>query len=134
MFFLNSKDIDLEIGDSVTVEVDKGEDMGQITQINRLVMLKDLKNEPGNVIRNVESLDTAKLLENRRNETSAFYIGKEYIQRINLNMKLVDEEYLFDTNKLTFYFTSCQRVDFRELVKDLASKYGTRIELRQISF
>jgi len=86
------------------------------------------------VIRKAESPDTAKLLENRRNETSAFYIGKEYIQRRNLNMKLVDVEYQFDTNKLTFYFTSCQRVEFRKLVKDLASKYRTRIELRQISF
>jgi cell fate regulator YaaT (PSP1 superfamily) len=117
-YFFNSNDIDLKIGDSVIVEVDKGEDMGQITQTGRLVMLKDIKNEPGNVVRKAESTDTEKLIENRRNEASAFYIGKEY---------------MFDTNKLTFYFTSCQRVDFRELVKDLASKYRTRIELRQIS-
>jgi cell fate regulator YaaT (PSP1 superfamily) len=132
-YFFNSKDIDLRINDSVIVEVDKGEDMGQITQTGRLVMLKDIKNEPGNIIRKAESGDTDKLVENRRKEASAFYIGKEYILRRNLNMKLVDAEYQFDNNKLTFYFTSCQRVDFRELVKDLASKYRTRIELRQIS-
>jgi len=132
-YFFNTKDIDLKIGDLVIVEVDKGEDMGMITQTGRLVMLKDIKNEPGIVFRKAESGDAEKLVENRRNEASAFYIGKEYIQQRNLNMKLVDVEYQFDNNKLTFYFTSCQRVDFRELVKDLASKYRTRIELRQIS-
>ena len=132
-YFFNSNDIDLKLHDYAIVEVDKGEDMGQVTQTGRLVMLKDIKNEPGNVIRKAGPEDTEKLTENRRNEVSAFYIGKEYIQRRNLNMKLVDVEYQFDNNKLTFYFTSCQRVDFRELVKDLASKYRTRIELRQIS-
>ena len=132
-YYFNPNEIDLKIGDSVIVEADKGEDMGQITQIGRLVMLKDIKNEPGSVIRKAEPKDLEKFIENRRNETSAFYIGREYIQKRNLNMKLVDVEYQFDTNKLTFYFTSCQRVDFRELVKDLASKYRTRIELRQIS-
>ena len=132
-YYFNPNEIDLKIGDSVIVEADKGEDLGQITQIGRLVMLKDIKNEPGSVIRKAEPKDLEKFIENRRNETSAFYIGREYIQKRNLNMKLVDVEYQFDTNKLTFYFTSCQRVDFRELVKDLASKYRTRIELRQIS-
>lgn len=132
-YFFNSNDIDLKIGEYAIVEVDKGEDMGQITQTGRLVMLKDIKNEPGNVLRKAGPEDTEKLIENRRNEASAFYIGRENIQRRNLNMKLVDVEYQFDTQKLTFFFTSCQRVDFRELVKDLASKYRTRIELRQIS-
>ena len=132
-YYFNSNDIDLKFGEFAIVEVDKGEDMGQITQTGRLVMLKDIKNEPGNVLRKAEPEDTEKLIENRRNEASAFNIGREYIQRRNLNMKLVDVEYQFDTKKLTFFFTSCQRVDFRELVKDLASKYRTRIELRQIS-
>ena len=77
-YFFNSKDIDLRINDSVIVEVDKGEDMGQITQTGRLVMLKDIKNEPGNIIRKAESGDTEKLVENRRKEASAFYIGKEF--------------------------------------------------------
>jgi cell fate regulator YaaT (PSP1 superfamily) len=132
-YFFNLKDIEITIGDFVVVEVDKGEDLGQITQTGRLVMLKDIKGEPGSVLRKAESKDLEKLKENRRSEISAFYIGKEYIDRRNLNMKLVDVEYQFDQNKLTFFFTSCQRVDFRELVKDLASKYRTRIELRQIS-
>ena len=132
-YFFNSDDIDITLSDFVVVEVDKGEDLGQITQSGRLVMLKDIKQEPGKVLRKADDNDLEKLRDNRRKETSAFYIAKEYIERRNLNMKLVDVEYQFDQNKLTFYFTSCQRVDFRELVKDLASKYRTRIELRQIS-
>ena len=132
-YFLNPNEIDLKVGEFAIVEVDKGEDLGQVTQMGRLVMLKDIKQEPKSVIRKADTADMEKLQENRRNEASAFSIGREYIQRRNLNMKLVDVEYQFDTNKLTFYFTSGQRVDFRELVKDLASKYRTRIELRQIS-
>lgn len=132
-YFFNSRDIELTIGDFVVVEVEKGEDLGQITQSGRLVMLKDIKQEPGTVLRKAEDADLEKLKDNRRKEASAFYIGRDYIERRNLNMKLVDVEYQFDQNKLTFFFTSCQRVDFRELVKDLASKYRTRIELRQIS-
>jgi len=132
-YYFNSNDFELIIGDYAVVEVEKGEDLGQITQTGRLVMLKDIKHEPGNVLRKADDKDIEKLKDNRRSEASAFYIGKEYIEKRNLNMKLVDVEYQFDQNKLTFYFTSCQRVDFRELVKDLASKYRTRIELRQIS-
>jgi cell fate regulator YaaT (PSP1 superfamily) len=132
-YFFNSNAFDLKLNDYVIVEVEKGTDLGQVTQTGRLLMLKDIKHEPGNVIRIAESADLEKLEENRRNEEVAFHVGKEYIQNRNLNMKLVEVEYQFDTNKLTFYFTSCQRVDFRELVKDLASKYRTRIELRQIS-
>ncbi|TFH02550.1 MAG: hypothetical protein E4H13_01695 [Calditrichales bacterium] len=132
-YFFNPKDIEFKVGDYAVVEVEKGKDLGQITQVGRLLMLKDIKQEPGNIIRKADDADMEKLTENRRNESSAFLIGREYISRRNLNMKLVDVEYQFDTNKLTFYFTSGQRVDFRELVKDLASKYRTRIELRQIS-
>jgi cell fate regulator YaaT (PSP1 superfamily) len=132
-YFFNPQDIGLKIGNHAVVEIDNGEDLGKVTQMGRLLMLKDIKQEPGNILREANESDMEKLKENRRNETSAFNIGRENINRRNLNMKLVDVEYQFDMNKLTFYFTSCQRVDFRELVKDLASKYRTRIELRQIS-
>jgi cell fate regulator YaaT (PSP1 superfamily) len=132
-YFFNLNDIDISNNDYVVVEVEKGEDLGQVSQTGRLVMLKDIKQEPGKIIRKADDKDLEKLQDNRRNETSAFYIGREYIENRKLNMKLVDVEYQFDQNKLTFFFTSCQRVDFRELVKDLASKYRTRIELRQIS-
>jgi cell fate regulator YaaT (PSP1 superfamily) len=132
-YFFNSNDLDLRIGQYVIVEVEKGIDLGRITQTGRLVLLKDIKDEPKMVLRKASLNDLEKMKENRCEEALAFLTGKEYIRRRNLNMKLVDVEYQFDTNKLTFYFTSDQRVDFRELVKDLASKYRTRIELRQIS-
>jgi len=132
-YFLNSNEINISLGDFVIVEVDKGIDLGQVTQIGRLIMLKNMKDEPRVILRKAEQSDLQKLMRNREEEAKAFFIAKEYIVRRNLNMKLVDVEYQFDTNKLTFFFTSDQRVDFRELVKDLASKYRTRIELRQIS-
>ena len=132
-YFLNSQELDIKIGDYVIVEVDKGIDLGFVTQTGRLVMLKDMKDEPKKIVRSANSEDLEKMEKNRDEEEKAFAIAKEYIERRNLNMKLVDVEYQFDTNKVTFYFTSAQRVDFRELVKDLASKYRTRIELRQIS-
>ena len=132
-FYLNSEELDIRIGDFVIVEVEKGIDLGQVSQLGRLVMLKDIKDEPRPILRIATSEDLEKMHANRQDEAKAFYIAKDYIQRRNLNMKLVDVEYQFDTNKMTFFFTSAQRVDFRELVKDLASKYRTRIELRQIS-
>jgi cell fate regulator YaaT (PSP1 superfamily) len=132
-YFLNSEELDLKIGDYVIVEVDKGIDLGSVSQLGRLVMLKDMRDEPKKIKRKATDEDMEKMNKNRQEEAKAFYIAKEYIERRNLNMKLVDVEYQFDTNKLTFFFTSAQRVDFRELVKDLASKYRTRIELRQIS-
>jgi len=132
-FFLNSEELEIYMGNYVIVDVDKGIDLGLVTQIGRLVMLKDMKDEPKRIKRMANTEDMAKMEANRGEEEKAFSIAQEYITRRNLNMKLVDVEYQFDTNKITFYFTSAQRVDFRELVKDLASKYRTRIELRQIS-
>jgi cell fate regulator YaaT (PSP1 superfamily) len=132
-YFLNCENITFKLGEFAIVEVDKGIDMGHVTQIGRLIMLKDMKEEPKKVVRRATVEDFDQMEQNRREEALAFFIGKTYIEKRNLNMKLVDVEYQFDTNKLTFYFTSDQRVDFRELVKDLASKYRTRIELRQIS-
>ena len=132
-FFLNSDELEIKIGDYIVVEVEKGVDLGRISQLGRLVMLKDMKDEPQKILRKASEADLEKMEKNRQDEAQAFYIAREYITRRNLNMKMVDVEYQFDTNKMTFYFTSAQRVDFRELVKDLASKYRTRIELRQIS-
>ncbi len=132
-FFINSEELDIKIGDYVIVEVDKGVDLGFVTQLGRLVMLKNIKDEPKKIVRGANPEDLEKMEKNRAEEERAFITAKEYIERRNLNMKLVDVEYQFDTNKITFYFTSAQRVDFRKLVKDLASKYRTRIELRQIS-
>ena len=130
--FFNPKDIKVKPGDYVIVEADKGIDLGMVNKIGRLVALSDITGEPKKLVRKAGVEDLKQLEENRKKESVAFLVGREKIKKHNLNMKLVDVEYQYDQNKLTFYFTSDKRVDFRELVKDLASKYRTRIELRQI--
>jgi len=130
--FFNPKDIKVKPGDFVIVEAEKGFDLGMVDKVGRLAALNNLKGEPKNLIRLAAEDDIEKLQENRKKEAEAFVIAREKIKKHNLNMKLVDVEYQYDQNKLTFYFTSDKRVDFRRLVKDLASRYRTRIELRQI--
>jgi cell fate regulator YaaT (PSP1 superfamily) len=132
-YYINYHRLDLTIGEFVIVEAEKGVDLGRILQIESGSILRNIKEEPKIILRKASKEELEQLDKNRENEGAAFDVGKEYILHRNLNMKLVDVEYQFDTNKLTFYFTSDERVDFRELVKDLASKYRTRIELRQIS-
>lgn len=130
--YFNPKEIKVKPGDYVIVEADKGIDLGQVNKVGRLVALSRIKGDPKNVIRRAVEEDLRKLKENREQEVQAFLVAREKIKKHNLKMKLVDVEYQYDKNKLTFYFTSEQRVDFRQLVKDLAAKYRTRIELRQI--
>lgn len=130
--YFNPKAIKVKPGDYVIVEADKGIDLGRVSKIGRLVALTQIKGEPKNIIRKAVPSDLEKLKENREKEAQAFIVGREKIKKHNLNMKLVDVEYQFDNNKLTFYFTSDKRIDFRALVRDLAAKYRTRIELRQI--
>ncbi len=130
--YFNPKAIKVKPGDYVIVEADKGIDLGRVNKIGRLVALIQIKGKPKNVIRKAAPEDLEKLKENRQKEAMAFLVGREKIKKHNLNMKLVDVEYQFDNNKLTFYFTSDKRIDFRALVRDLAAKYRTRIELRQI--
>jgi cell fate regulator YaaT (PSP1 superfamily) len=132
-YYLNYHRLDLEIGDFIIVAAEKGNDLGKVLQINSRYLLKDIKEEPKIILRKASAEELEQLNKNRESEAAAFEVGREFIQRRKLNMKLVDVEYQFDSNKLTFYFTSDERVDFRDLVKDLASKYRTRIELRQIS-
>jgi len=130
--YFNPKEIKVKPGDYVIVEADKGIDLGVVNKLGRLVALSEIKGEPKNLIRRAVDEDLEKLNDNRSKEAQAFLVAREKIVQHNLNMKLVDVEYQYDQNKLTFYFTSEKRVDFRLLVKDLAAKYRTRIELRQI--
>ena len=132
VLFFNPKEIKVKPGDYVIVEAEKGIDLGMVNKLGRLVALSEMKGEPKNLIRKAVDEDLDKLNENREKEAQAFLVAREKIKFHNLNMKLVDVEYQYDQNKLTFYFTSEKRVDFRQLVKDLAAKYRTRIELRQI--
>lgn len=129
--FTNPMEFHLRIGDPVIVRVDKGEDLGRIAHLLR--RLPAMTPTPQfEILRPASIRDIDILKELRVREISARQIGKEKIAAHSLEMKLVDVEYQFDGRKITFYFTADGRVDFRQLVKDLAAVFRTRIELRQI--
>lgn len=116
----------------VIVETSRGLEIGTTTTSNMFVNSKEIVQPLRCVIRIATPQDIKHSEENRQKESEAFDLCKKKIEEHNLDMNLIDSEYTFDNNKLLFYFTSEGRVDFRELVKDLASVFKTRIELRQI--
>ena len=130
--YRNRNELDINEGDYVVVEADRGQDMGKVSFVGELVRLKRGKGETKSIIRLAEDKDKETHESNKSKEVDAFKLCKEKIEKSNLEMKLVDVEQQWDGSKITFYFTAAQRVDFRELVKELASIYRTRIELRQI--
>ena len=119
-------------GDSVIVETSRGIEYGSVICGNRTVSEKEVVLPLRPVIRRATERDEQTHRDNLRKEIDAYNACVEKISQHGLDMKLVDVEYTFDNSKLTFYFTAEGRVDFRELVKDLASMFRTRIELRQI--
>lgn len=130
-YFSNPMEFPLNIGDYAVVRVEKGEDLG------RVVLLRDRLPEGVSmpqyeVLRRATARDLLTLQDFRSREIAARQVFKEKVIKNNLEMKLVDVEYQFDGRKLTFFFTADGRVDFRQLVKDLAAAFRTRIELRQI--
>ena len=120
------------IGDRVIVETARGIECGEVVLCNKLVEDDRIVPPLKSVIRRASDADFLQIEKNRLKEKDAFVICEKKILQYKLNMKLVDVECTFDNSKLLFYFTSENRVDFRELVKDLASVFHTRIELRQI--
>lgn len=130
--FANPARVEVKPEMLVIVEADKGFDLGKVLQVGRIGLSHQTDEVLKNVVRVATEADLKKHEENRRLEEKALRICKEKILNHHLNMNLVDTEYQWDHNKLTFYFTSDERVDFRKLVRDLAAKFRTRIELRQI--
>ena len=122
----------IENGQKVIVETARGVECGTVVVSNREVPDSELSAPLKPVIRIATDKDLETVEENKKKEEEAFKICEEKIAKHKLDMKLVDVECTFDNNKLLFYFTAENRVDFRELVKDLASVFRTRIELRQI--
>lgn len=122
----------LKKGDRVIVETVRGIECGEVAMDNREVSDEEIVKPLKKLIRIATDDDIYTLAENKRKEAEAFEICQKKIDSHNLDMKLVDVEYTFDGGKILFYFTADGRVDFRELVKDLASVFRTRIELRQI--
>lgn len=119
-------------GDPVIVETARGVEFGEVAIPNQEVAEKKVVSPLKKVIRRANNADHKHLEDNQRKQKEAFHICEEKIARHKLEMKLIDVEYTFDNNKILFYFTADGRVDFRELVKDLAGVFRTRIELRQI--
>jgi cell fate regulator YaaT (PSP1 superfamily) len=124
-------DLSVEVGKYVIVQAERGEDMGKVT---RKAVPADIQEgvEIQRIIRLAAPNDLERLKFNRQKEEESFNECLKFIEKHQLKMKLVDVEYQYDCNKITFYFTAEKRVDFRELVKDLAATFRTRIELRQI--
>lgn len=128
----NPQEFPFKVGDFVIVEAEKGEDLGIINQIGSRLERKKADKVIRNVVRKPSRYDMDRYYNNFRKEKDAYKVCRKKISEHGLDMKLVGVEYQFDGNKITFYFTADQRVDFRELVKELASIYKVRIELRQI--
>lgn len=131
-YYFDPKGFQTNIGDRVIVETARGIEYGFVTIPNRMIEACKVVLPLRPVIRLATAEDTVRYETNCEKEKEAFAICEDRIASRKLEMKLVDVEYTFDNSKLLFYFTADGRIDFRDLVKDLASVFKTRIELRQI--
>lgn len=132
IYFFNPNWLEVKKGENVIVETTQGEEIAEVVVPNRMIEEEKLVVPLKRVIRIASVRDFKHAEECRKKEKEAFEVCNKKIKEHNLNMTLTDVEYKFDNSKILFYFTADGRVDFRELVKDLASIYKTRIELRQI--
>ena len=132
MYYFDPKGFDIKNGQEIIVETANGLEFGKASTGVKLVDDDEVVSPLKPVIRIATDEDRKKVEENKRKEKEAFEICNQKIQKHNLEMNLTNAEYSFDCSKVIFYFTADGRIDFRELVKDLASTLHTRIELRQI--
>lgn len=132
IYYFNPKNFQIKQGDHVIVETARGIEYGKVVLSPRAVEEEQVVQPLKDVIRLATPKDDAKDESNRKKEKEAYHICVKKIREHELQMKLIDVEYTFDNNKVLFYFTADGRIDFRELVKDLAAIFKTRIELRQI--
>ena len=132
IYFFDPGNHDIEKTDHVIVETARGMEYGTVVGSPKEVTDDQVVQPLKPIIRIATPEDDEKAKKNKEKEEEAFNVCLEKINAHNLKMKLIDAEYTFDNNKLLFYFTADGRIDFRELVKDLASVFKTRIELRQI--
>ena len=132
IYYFSPQDLEIKAGEHVIVETARGVEYGSVVLPPREVSDEKVVQPLKEVIRIATPQDDKKEEANRKREKEAFQICLKKIREHNLEMKLIDVEYTFDNNKILFYFTADGRIDFRELVKDLAAIFKTRIELRQI--
>ena len=131
-YYFNPKGKEYKIGDLVIVDTARGIELGEVANGNQTVSDDDVVQPLREVVRRATDTDLKRRDELKEKEKSAFSVCEEKIAAHDLDMKLVEVEYSFDGTKIIFYFTADGRIDFRELVKDLAAVFHTRIELRQI--
>ena len=132
IYFFAPGKFQIKQGDNVIVETARGVEFGRVVSGPKEVKDEDVVQPLKSVIRMASDQDRKTVEKNKQKEKEAFKICLEKIRKHKLEMKLIDVEYTFDGNKILFYFTADGRIDFRELVKDLAAVFRTRIELRQI--
>jgi cell fate regulator YaaT (PSP1 superfamily) len=132
IYFFSPGKYVIKKGDHVIVETARGVEYGTVVGEPREVEDDEVVKPLKPVLRTASTKDDEQEKANREKEKEAFKVCLEKIRKHNLDMKLIDAEYTFDNNKILFYFTADGRIDFRELVKDLAAVFKTRIELRQI--
>ena len=132
VYYFNPRELNLTRGQGVIVQTAQGIEYGTVVQGNHQVTDDKVSGDLKAIVRVANEDDMDQLKLNQRNERDALRLCKERVAAYGLEMKLIRAEYAFDRTKLTFYFTADGRVDFRELVKDLAGLFRTRIELRQV--
>lgn len=132
IYFFDPENMEIEKNDNVIVETAMGDEIGKVVIADREIDESKMATPLKKVVRKATKEDLESQEKYKSKEPEAFKICKEKIKKYNLEMNLTDVEYKFDGSKILFYFTADGRIDFRDLVKDLASVFKTRIELRQI--
>ena len=127
-YYFNPNVLDIKLDDKVIVETVRGLEFGTVSLADKEVDDENFQNPLKNVIRIATKEDEAKNMENKRKEKDALVSCIKKAEEHNLGMKFIDAEYTFDNSKIIFYFSAEGRIDFRELVKDLAAIFKTRIE------
>ena len=131
-YYFSPGELELQQGDHDIVETARGTECGEVAKGPHDVPDSSIVKPLKTVTRMADAVDVRRMQQNRADEKRAFSVCEERIAKHKLDMKLVDVEYTLDRNKILFYFTADGRIDFRDLVKDLAGVFRTRIELRQI--
>jgi cell fate regulator YaaT (PSP1 superfamily) len=132
MHYFNCGQQSYPVGEYVIVEADRGEDYGLVVSEAETILDADVERPLRNILRRLTPADEEKIAKNNGDAKVAMEVCSEKIAERKLPMKLIDVEYSFDRSKIIFYFTAEGRVDFRDLVRDLASRFKARIDLRQI--
>ena len=132
IYYFGPKDIQFNVGDGVIVETVRGQEYAFIAQKNTEVKDEEIKNPLKEVIRKADAKDDKQFKDNKQRAERALKVCAEKVEKHGLKMKLINAEYTFDRTKVIFNFTADGRVDFRELVRDLAGELRTRIELHQV--